>query len=157
KKEDDDGAFSFYIDGIEVSETIMTTIDEILKINKSNQTIDTFYEDIVMIEYREEASFSVTHASRCSYTNQEHEEVVIDLKFSPDGQYLASGSGDKKIRIWDCKLNTTIKVCDGHSGWIMCLKWAPDGLKIASGCEGGDVFIWSRQGMLLFSPKKVHK
>jgi WD40 repeat protein len=32
-----------------------------------------------------------------------HEDRVNDLSFSPDGQLLASVSGDNKIKLWSLK------------------------------------------------------
>ena len=42
-----------------------------------------------------------------------HTEAILVTAFSPDGQLLASGSGDTTIRIWDTGTQTTEKTLTG--------------------------------------------
>lgn len=61
------------------------------------------------------------------------------IAYSPDGKYLADGSSEGDIRIWNIesgKLNKTIKA---HSGSIQSLVYSPDGKWIASGTETGAI------------------
>jgi WD40 repeat protein len=44
-----------------------------------------------------------------------HAEAVISVKFSPDGKYLASGSGDTTVRFWDIQTQTPHHTCSGNS------------------------------------------
>ncbi|GAB4406528.1 MAG: hypothetical protein OHK0053_32810 [Microscillaceae bacterium] len=46
-----------------------------------------------------------------------HTNVVYSLDFSSDGKYLASGSGDKSIRVWDMSLPqpAQVAVLNGHT------------------------------------------
>ncbi len=45
---------------------------------------------------------------------QGHAEVVICLAFDPRGQFLASGSNDATVRIWDMKTRSTVAVLRGQ-------------------------------------------
>ena len=42
-----------------------------------------------------------------------HAEAVLSVAFSPDGQQLASGSGDTTVRFWDLTTQTPLYTCTG--------------------------------------------
>ena len=44
-----------------------------------------------------------------------HSEAVLSVSFSPDGQQLASGSGDTSVRFWDLNTQTPLHTCTGKS------------------------------------------
>lgn len=43
-----------------------------------------------------------------------HSEAVLSVAFSPDGQQLASGSGDTTVRLWDIYTQTPLFTCTGQ-------------------------------------------
>lgn len=57
---------------------------------------------------------------------------IETLSWSPDGRYLASGSSDGMVRIWEVKTSRTIFEKEKHRGGIQELSWSPDGEYIAS-------------------------
>ena len=66
-----------------------------------------------------------------------HRAFVKDLAFSPDGEFLASASDDKTIRIWDWKSGVTIRtlrgqIGAGNDGKIFAIAISPDGGTIAA-------------------------
>jgi len=71
-----------------------------------------------------------------------HENMVVCVCFSPDGRYIASGSIDKTIKIWDSKTGTLIKSFP-TSDMIFSLSFCPDGQQLASGDAGGNVKVWA--------------
>lgn len=74
-----------------------------------------------------------------------HSEAVVSLCFSPDGQHLASGSGDTTLRLWDLHTETPHFTCTGHRQWVLCVAWSPDSAKVASSCKAGEIRIWDPQ------------
>jgi WD40 repeat protein len=60
-----------------------------------------------------------------------HTNSVLSLAVLPDGS-LASGSGDKTIKIWDTIKGIEIKTLTGHTSEVLSLAVLPDG-SLASG------------------------
>jgi WD40 repeat protein len=77
-----------------------------------------------------------------------HESVVNCVAWSPDGQAIASGSADSRIKIWrrDGTLITTIN----NQSIVESVKWSPDGQIIASiSNENSNIKLWRRDGTLI--------
>ncbi|MFN6175164.1 MAG: WD40 repeat domain-containing protein, partial [Dolichospermum sp.] len=61
------------------------------------------------------------------------------------GQTLASGSGDKTVKLWDVQTGDCVRTLQGHSSWVMSVAWSPDGLTLASGSDDHTVKLWDVQ------------
>ncbi len=75
--------------------------------------------------------------SDVSHWGLEHSGYVYDVAFSPDGAYLATGSRDQMVRLWDMRAlpkipNGPIAAFSGHTDLIWALDFSPDGKYIAS-------------------------
>lgn len=71
-----------------------------------------------------------------------HKEAVVSVAFSPNGETLASGSGDTTVRLWDVYTQTPSFTCTGHKHWVLCVSWSPCGTKVASACKNGRIILW---------------
>ncbi len=74
-----------------------------------------------------------------------HSDVVYSVSFSPDGQTIASASGDHTIKLWnlDGSLRQTLK---GHENKVHQIEFSPDGKTLASASADGMVKLWNPDG-----------
>lgn len=62
-----------------------------------------------------------------------HCEEIWSLAFSSDGEYLASSSGDKTIKIWDTSTGENIRTLSGHNSTVYSIVFSPNDNFILSG------------------------
>ncbi|KAK2191710.1 hypothetical protein NP493_47g03017 [Ridgeia piscesae] len=125
--------YSFYVNDTEITESLSKTLDKDLLESS---------ESVLEIVYQPQAVFRVRAVTRCTSTIEGHAEAVISVQFSPNGQYLASGSGDTTVRFWDVNTETPQHTCKAHKHWVLCIAWSPDGRKLASGCKKSEICLW---------------
>eukprot|EP00111_Clytia_hemisphaerica_P011712 TCONS_00034406-protein len=145
---EDEVPFTFYVQDKEITSTLGTILDE--------EKVET--EQVVQIVYQPQAIFKVRSVTRCTSTIPGHAEAVISVAFSPDGKFLASGSGDTTVRFWDVETETPQFTCKGHKHWVLSIAWSPDGKKLASGCKNAEIRLWDPStGQLMGKPLTGHK
>jgi WD40 repeat protein len=71
-----------------------------------------------------------------------HLSGVSAVAVAPDGSWLASGSWDHTVRIWDAASGRERAVLTGHTGRVSAVAVAPDGSWLASGGLDDTVRIW---------------
>lgn len=79
-----------------------------------------------------------------------HSLPVRAIAFNPDGQFLASGSADKTIKIWNFRAKTLERTFPKNSAQIISVAFSPDGKFLASGSLDGTVSLWDwKKGKLI--------
>ncbi|HTK06577.1 MAG TPA: WD40 repeat domain-containing protein [Ktedonobacteraceae bacterium] len=77
------------------------------------------------------------------HTFKQHADDVRCLTFSPDDRFLASGSRDCTICLWDIKKRgAPLHILHGHTQEVTTLAFSPDGKLLASGSEDRNIGIW---------------
>jgi WD40 repeat protein len=71
-----------------------------------------------------------------------HTNTVDAVAFSPDARWLASGSYDKTIRIWDLSTGRTLHTLTAHTDDVWSLSFSPDGKRLVSASQDGTARVW---------------
>ncbi|MEH2014569.1 WD40 repeat domain-containing protein, partial [Nostoc sp.] len=75
-------------------------------------------------------------------TLEGHSSAVSSVVFSPDGQRLASASGDNTIKLWDAATGKPLQTLSGHSSWVNSVVFSPDGQRLASASDDKTIKLW---------------
>jgi WD40 repeat protein len=64
------------------------------------------------------------------------------MALSVNGEIVASGYEDGKVRLWDIETKKVIAKWKGHSDAVCALCWSADGERVASGSYDGTARVW---------------
>lgn len=71
-----------------------------------------------------------------------HVDGVLALAFSPDGKWLASGSADMTIRIWDVATGRELQCIEGHDKTVTGVAFSPTGKQLISTSRDSTARVW---------------
>jgi WD40 repeat protein/predicted Ser/Thr protein kinase len=88
-----------------------------------------------------------------------HTSYVYPVAYSPDGQWIASGAWDKRVRLWDSVTGENCAILP-HRDVVRALAFSPDSSWLVSGCDRDErLHIWNvataRLASKLKGPGKV--
>lgn len=92
--------------------------------------------DIVDGEYQPPWCLREAGSDRDAHTDQ-----VWSVAFDHHGRYLASGSEDGDVVVWDLETRT-VKLRSKHAGGVFAVAFMPDGKRLVSGGEDLTVCVW---------------
>ena len=83
------------------------------------------------------------------------EDGVTTVAISPSGEFVAAGSLDRSVRVWDIRSGTLIARLDGmdgHKDSVYSVAFGPDGETLVSGSLDKTIKMWQlspeRGGMM---------
>ncbi len=74
-----------------------------------------------------------------------HGTCVDSVVFSPDSQWLVSGSWDKKICLWQQTITELKQILFDHTAEVNVVTFSKDGRYLFSGDYGGTLIVWKLQ------------
>lgn len=70
--------------------------------------------------------------------------VVASASFSPDGNWLVTGSWDNTAKIWNTKTGHAEKKLEQkHLGYVNTVRYSPDGKQILTASDDGTAKVWN--------------
>src|SRR5512142_954889 len=86
--------------------------------------------------------------------------MLLAVKYSPDGQRIATASMDGKAKVWDTTTGEVLLTLSGQTGSIVDVDFSPDGTRVATASGDGTVKVWdiatagvrSEQPLTLYNP-----
>lgn len=124
--------YSFYINDTEVTGEVASALGG-----------DVSTESAIRIVYVPQAVFRVRAVTRCTSTLPGHAEALLSSHFSPDGNCLATGSGDHSVRLWDVHTETPKATLKAHKDWVLAIAWSACGRFVVSGGKDGQLAVWT--------------
>ncbi|MGI8977634.1 MAG: WD40 repeat domain-containing protein [Pirellulaceae bacterium] len=80
--------------------------------------------------------------------NISHGAAPTCLAVSADGKFLAAGSADKSVKLYNVADGSLSQTIAGHGGAVTAINFSPDNLTLATAAADGQVRIWNLQGVL---------
>jgi WD40 repeat protein len=91
------------------------------------------------------------------HTFKAHDDIVLAVAVTPDGQHIISGAGDSLVKVWSVANKSLVSTCDGpiqlhpdgqpFVSEVSAVALMPDGQRILSGGYA-DVRVWLLNGTL---------
>jgi len=72
-----------------------------------------------------------------------HDNAVQAVAFSSRGPYVASGSADRTIKLWNLASQSIVRTYRGHKDFVTALAFSGDGKVLASASLDGGIRLWS--------------
>ncbi|KAF2293430.1 hypothetical protein GH714_001689 [Hevea brasiliensis] len=71
-----------------------------------------------------------------------HQQLVNHVYFSPDGQWVASASFDRSVKLWNGVTGNFVAAFRGHVGPVYQISWSADSRLLLSGSKDCTLKVW---------------
>lgn len=71
-----------------------------------------------------------------------HQQLINDVRFSPDTRLLASASFDKSVKLWNGRTGEFISTLRGHVSRVYQVCWSADSRLLCSGSSDSTLKVW---------------
>jgi WD40 repeat protein len=78
-----------------------------------------------------------------------HTDLVTSAAFSPDGEYLLTGSRDNTAMLWDATDGTPVAVLNNHRDYVNSVAFSPDGSQMLTASNDKTAKLWDTDGHLI--------
>lgn len=82
------------------------------------------------------------NSPQITMTLEGHTGIITCIHFSPNSEFIASGSEDKTVNVWPVQLGTLAVTFKGHSAAIVCSIIMMDSRRIVSSDRDGISHVW---------------
>src|SRR5436190_19510847 len=72
-----------------------------------------------------------------------HSGTINSIALASDGRFLASGSWDRAIKLWDIQNSALLRTLVGHTDLVLKIAISPDNTLLASGSRDGEIRLWN--------------
>ncbi|MBP7021377.1 MAG: hypothetical protein KBC30_06120 [Planctomycetes bacterium] len=76
------------------------------------------------------------------YPNIGHTDTITQVRFSPDGKFLASVSKDMTLKLWEVATGKLQNTFQGHKNSIRTVSYHPTKSQIATGADDNTIIFW---------------
>ena len=87
--------------------------------------------------------WSPTHSNKCIARMTGHQQLINDVRFSPNMRLIASASFDKSIKLWDGLTGGFLGTLRGHVGPVYQVCWSGDSRLLCSGSSDSTLKVWN--------------
>lgn len=88
---------------------------------------------------------------------RKHTDWVTRVRFSPDGQWLASSDRNGGIHVWETSTGGIVYTLTEHKAAVTSLDWRADGKLLVSGDEEGKLVLWDMKDGFPVRVTKAHE
>lgn len=71
-----------------------------------------------------------------------HQSDVDVVSWHPNSHYIATGSSDRTVRLWDVGTGSCVRIMTAQTSGPTSLAFSPDGKQLAAGTEDGSVSVY---------------
>lgn len=72
-----------------------------------------------------------------------HQWFVFSVAYSPNGQLIATASGDNTAKLWNRNTGALVRTLTGHSFFVSGVAWSPNSARVATSSFDGTSRIWN--------------